>query len=147
MIKEGTGAIHERIRRAVRKAVDGSGLLRSEFAKRAGVRLPSLFAYMGDEVNFRVPNAESIVRLALASNDPDAFVLSLLPHDAKRMGWTAGDKLEAVKATEGMASEAFEIIERAETVEEAKSKLHSCFAACYLTAYDARVRALREWGE
>lgn len=139
--------IKEQIRNAIIRTVKGSGLSRIEFAERADVRVPVLMAYMSDSVDFRTPSIETLVRIALASDDPDAFILSLLPPDAKRGEWTSEDKLGAVKATERMAREAFQMVKNAGSDEEAESRLHSCFAACYLMAYDDRVTALRERGE
>ena len=139
--------VKDRIRWAIVRAVKASGLSRGEFAERADVRVPTLMAYMSESVDFRTPSIETLVRLALASGDPDAFILSLLPPDAKRGEWTAEEKTEALKVTDGMAREAFQMISQAKDDEQALSRLHSCFAACYLMAYDDRVTALRERGE
>ena len=136
--------IKDRIRNAVKRAANGSGLTRAEFAERAEIPVPTLFAYMSESSNFRTPSVETLVRIALASEDPDAFMLSLLPPDAKRAEWAAADRAEALAATESMARETAQALAEAKRDDEAFSKLHTRFAACYLMAYDARVRALRE---
>ena len=140
--------IKERIRRAIVKAADSSGLSRGEFSERANILVPSLFAYMSESTDFRTPNIETLVRIALASKDPEGFMISLLPSDAEsRREWTQADKSEALKATESMAREIARSMKEAKREEEAFNKLHSGFAACYLMSYDARVKALRGRGE
>ena len=135
--------IKERIRGAIVRAVRGSELSRGEFAERADINVPSLLAYISESVDFRTPSIETLIRIALASNDPDAFMLSLLPLDSKRADWTAEEKNEALNATDGMTREALQMISQAKSEAEAASRMNSCFAACYLMAYDARVRSLR----
>jgi hypothetical protein len=71
-------------------------------------------------------------------------MLSLLPPDAERAGWTQADKLEAMEATEAMARETLQLIQHAGSDEAAFNKLHARFAACYLMAYDARLQAMRK---
>ena len=140
--------IKDRIRNAVKRAANGSGLTRAEFAERAEIPVPTLFAYMSEgATKFRTPSIESVVKIALASEDPDAFMLSLLPPDARRAEWAAADRAEALAATESMARETAQALAEAKRDDEAFSKLHTRFAACYLMAYDARVRALREGKE
>lgn len=127
---------------AISKVLYESGLSYAKFAQKVGTTSTSLYRWAQGEV---VPNAENLIRVAMASKDPAGFMLSLV--GVEKLEWPDPQKIDALEAVMPTAKTVWRSVAQLYAKDPLKAfgKLHSGMAAIYLLAYEAgRVQGIAE---